>query len=471
MNTMGRNKKYGSLYENIDKFCNLVDQSLLVFEEGFKNYLHHDMSALNGNIQTIVKLENESSTLRRELEKSLYSRRGFSNTHGDILRLLDLLYIIISALYNDIYQLEIETPNIPEELNADFLKLMQLSTSSVANTIPACKAFFTSPDTIPDLVRRVYFYHKEADRQAKALKRKVFHEFDRLKLSEKFHLRYFALHIEEIAQHAIKVSDQLSVMTIRSQSSRDLIVESRSLPIILSSAAFIVSLLCGFIILPGSGLKSAHGYAILMVAAATVLVLVIFLLVMIVRARNSKRRSDSRMLAQEDELLSNNRRISEMEAQIMKMENDHLQNLLDLKRKETTGVVEKISEQKGFIDSIYDILQKAELSKDDESRDALLHEAKTQLSLRRNLTGDQNDFYAQVEQLHKDFSVRLASRFPNLSAQERKLATLLRLEYSTKYIADVLNISPKSVEVERHRLRTKMGLERGQNLTEFIKNI
>ena len=148
---MGRNKKYGSLYENIDKFCNLVDQSLLVFEEGFKNYLHHDMSALNGNIQTIVKLENESSTLRRELEKSLYSRRGFSNTHGDILRLLDLLYIIISALYNDIYQLEIETPNIPEELNADFLKLMQLSTSSVANTIPACKAFFTSPDTIPTM--------------------------------------------------------------------------------------------------------------------------------------------------------------------------------------------------------------------------------------------------------------------------------------------------------------------------------
>ena len=38
---------------------------------------------------------------------------------------------------------------------------------------------------------------------------------DKLKLSEKFHLRYFALHIEELSQEALKVADQLSVMSIR----------------------------------------------------------------------------------------------------------------------------------------------------------------------------------------------------------------------------------------------------------------
>lgn len=73
--------------------------------------------------------------------------------------------------------------------------------------------------------------------------------------------------------------------------------------------------------------------------------------------------------------------------------------------------------------------------------------------------------------MHKDFSVRLASKFPQLTAQERKLATLLRLEFSTKYIASLLNISPKSVEIERHRMRTKMGLSRDVKLTDFIKNI
>ena len=72
-----------------------------------------------------------------------------------------------------------------------------------------------APDSVPDMVHRVYFFQKEADTQAKILKRKVFHDMDKLKLSEKFHLRYFALHIEELSQEALKVADQLSVMSIR----------------------------------------------------------------------------------------------------------------------------------------------------------------------------------------------------------------------------------------------------------------
>ena len=38
---------------------------------------------------------------------------------------------------------------------------------------------------------------------------------DELKLSEKFHLRYFALHIEDLAKAAVKVAEQLSVMAIK----------------------------------------------------------------------------------------------------------------------------------------------------------------------------------------------------------------------------------------------------------------
>jgi hypothetical protein len=36
-----------------------------------------------------------------------------------------------------------------------------------------------------------------------------------LKLSEKFHLRYFALHIEELSRASEKVADQLSVMSVK----------------------------------------------------------------------------------------------------------------------------------------------------------------------------------------------------------------------------------------------------------------
>ena len=41
------------------------------------------------------------------------------------------------------------------------------------------------------------------------------HDMDFLKLSEKFHLRYFALHIEDLSKADVKVAEQLSVMAIK----------------------------------------------------------------------------------------------------------------------------------------------------------------------------------------------------------------------------------------------------------------
>lgn len=56
---------------------------------------------------------------------------------------------------------------------------------------------------------------EEATRCAQEIKRTVFHKMDKLKLSEKFHLRYFALHIENLSKAADGLADQLAVMSIR----------------------------------------------------------------------------------------------------------------------------------------------------------------------------------------------------------------------------------------------------------------
>ena len=52
-------------------------------------------------------------------------------------------------------------------------------------------------------------------KQAQGIKRQVFHEMDNMKLSQKFHLRYFTLHIEELAEEAVRVADLLSIMMIK----------------------------------------------------------------------------------------------------------------------------------------------------------------------------------------------------------------------------------------------------------------
>lgn len=59
----------------------------------------------------------------------------------------------------------------------------------------------------------------------------------------------------------------------------------------------------------------------------------------------------------------------------------------------------------------------------------------------------------------------------SITEQERQLTTLLRLGFSSKHIAALMNISPKSIEMSRYRLRNKLALNHEQKLTTYIKNI
>ena len=81
---------------------------------------------------------------------------------------------------------------------------------------------------------------------------------------------------------------------------------------------------------------------------------------------------------------------------------------------------------------------------------------------------DWDNFLIHFDKVHGDFSTRIKTQFPNLSPQEIKLSTYLRLNLSTKEIADLLHISVRGVEIGRYRLRKKLDLERTQNLVEFI---
>ncbi|MDG1042503.1 MAG: LuxR C-terminal-related transcriptional regulator, partial [Flavobacteriaceae bacterium] len=52
-----------------------------------------------------------------------------------------------------------------------------------------------------------------------------------------------------------------------------------------------------------------------------------------------------------------------------------------------------------------------------------------------------------------------------------RLCAYLRLNLSSKEIAPLLNISPRSVEVKRYRLRKKMDLPHESSLTNYILEI
>ena len=201
--------------ESVDKLLNTVDTALILFKEGVRSYLYNDQVSFSETLSAMATAETEAGVLRRDIENMLYSRGSLIRYRGDIMRLLERYDHILSIISNDLIQFEIESPNVPVAIKKEFVKLSELATMAAETTIPGTKAYFSQPDQVAENIHRVYLYDKQAFKLSQSIKRSVFHEMNQLKLSEKFHLRYFALHIEDLSTAAVKVAEQLQVMAIK----------------------------------------------------------------------------------------------------------------------------------------------------------------------------------------------------------------------------------------------------------------
>ena len=71
----------------------------------------------------------------------------------------------------------------------------------------------------------------------------------------------------------------------------------------------------------------------------------------------------------------------------------------------------------------------------------------------------------------QDFLKKIKDIHPSLTPNDLRLCAYLRLNLSSKEIASLLNISTKSVEIKRYRLRKRMNLDHGTNLIGYILSV
>jgi DNA-binding CsgD family transcriptional regulator len=77
----------------------------------------------------------------------------------------------------------------------------------------------------------------------------------------------------------------------------------------------------------------------------------------------------------------------------------------------------------------------------------------------------------QLENLHPGFLIRLLAKHPNLSLKDKKLCTYIRLGLSSKEISGLQNITSKSVEIARVRLRKKMKISKDIRLLDYVSQL
>jgi ligand-binding sensor domain-containing protein/DNA-binding CsgD family transcriptional regulator len=84
---------------------------------------------------------------------------------------------------------------------------------------------------------------------------------------------------------------------------------------------------------------------------------------------------------------------------------------------------------------------------------------------------DWENFTNHFDKAHNSFTINIKEKYPKLTANELKLCTFLRVNLTTKEIAQLMNISMRGVEISRYRLRKKLNLATEMSLYDFLNEI
>ncbi|WP_299335883.1 hypothetical protein [uncultured Psychroserpens sp.] len=138
---------------------------------------------------------------------------------------------------------------------------------------------------------------------------------------------------------------------------------------------------------------------------------------------------------------------------------------LEFKTKELTTHALHLAKKNEVLN---DLKQKAKVLKQDADADPGYQMLIQTINF--DLQDDNNweNFSKYFEEVHKDFNAKAQEQFPNITSNDLRLMALLKMNLSSKEIANILNISSDGIKKARQRLRKKMGLDSSESLEAIV---
>ena len=179
--------------------------------------------------------------------------------------------------------------------------------------------------------------------------------------------------------------------------------------------------------------------------------------------------------ASEQELLKKNLEIAEKNEEIKKattllIQEQEKSHILEIQRNKKdmdtlhTNNQMKMKVQEHLIVKIESILESNDISKDLKH---IIVDLKSQ-----KIVDEKIDFIqGRNDEVSAQFEARLIKDFPNLSKTEREICVFVRMNLSTKEIANIRNSSINTINVTKTRLRKKLGLNKSVELGSFLQSI
>ena len=163
--------------------------------------------------------------------------------------------------------------------------------------------------------------------------------------------------------------------------------------------------------------------------------------------------------------------INKTESEMMALRNEKLEAEINYKNSELASSAMHLVKKGELLTKV-----KAELSHvmkvmDNPQAVAELKKMLRSLSDDDNMDKEWENFTKHFDKVHSDFVVGLKEKHPTITGNEVKLCAYLRMNLSTKEIAQLMNISVRGVEISRYRLRKKLQLPSDTNLFDYLINI
>ncbi len=149
---------------------------------------------------------------------------------------------------------------------------------------------------------------------------------------------------------------------------------------------------------------------------------------------------------------------------------DNLGKELKFRQSEMVTMAISIIHKNEFLDSLKNEVVKIKTGTKDQEIRLRLNKLSLMITQDLSIDRDREKFQMHINEQNSNFIHLLEKSFPTMTDNEKRLASMLRLNLSSKEIASILNISPKSVEMNRYRLRKKLKVNPKINLSDVIRD-
>lgn len=183
-----------------------------------------------------------------------------------------------------------------------------------------------------------------------------------------------------------------------------------------------------------------------------------------------KRKKNMELVKARYELEQSEREIAELKVRQQELELQSVQDALNNSRQEATSFAVFLQSRNELLEKIRSMIKEGYKL---NNTDINAHLKKVNAFIKQHQNGDKTNsaLLLTIEEKNQEFLKRLMDVHPNLTQGEKYLATLLRVNLSTKEIAMLTGTMPKTINMNRYRLRKSLGISSEEDLTNYLQQI